>query len=174
MENSAPRLHILPGMDVFGALDNAYIGSVVGVLTRPAGGPAQGTVGSGSGHNPTGSETAPPSGPQVHEEGATVGSAERERTGSRLLGEEMGPVPTMADGNTGPMRQSAARDYATSSPNPAPDAYCFAVRPGRINLGVLTPPIYIPTSAVASISMERIILMVRKEEIPAAWKAPPQ
>lgn len=35
----------------------------------------------------------------------------------------------------------------------------FSVRPGRINLGPLTPVLYIHPSEIRSISMERIVLV---------------
>jgi hypothetical protein len=51
----------------------------------------------------------------------------------------------------------------------------FAVRPlrpGRFNPFVRK--LYIPTTAVLSISMERIILLVQRDHIPQAWYRKPR
>lgn len=90
--------------------------------------------------------------------------------GSEVLGEALGPVPTDEVGNTGPRAQSAANAYATRlGPVPA-DVVAFVVRPGRAN--PRARPLYVPTAAVRSISMERIILDVQREAIPDAWQQP--
>jgi len=47
------------------------------------------------------------------------------------------------------------------------------VRPGRINLGPLTRPLYIPADAVQSISMDRIVVAAEPGEIPEAWRRRP-
>jgi hypothetical protein len=161
------RFPLRPGMDVYSHYQDEYIGSVVRVLyaeahttpTRSPGPPV-----AGGGPNPTGSEAAPTDIGLVHEEGAVVGHAENR--GSRVLGEEMGPVPTMSTGNTGPSAQSAAQAYATRTARPVQDIGWLVVRPGRINLGPLTPPLYVPALAIRSISMERIVLDVQRESIP--------
>lgn len=159
-------LHIHRGMDVFSAYQDRFIGSVVGILdsstSRP--GPSQ-----EDGANPTGSEQPPPNVSLVHEEGAQVGSSEHRA--AHRLGEEMGPVPTVAFGNSGPVTQSAENEYAIG--RTASGTRCFVVRPGRLNLGPLTRPLYIPTSAVRSISMERIVVDVEEDRIPAEWRQRP-
>jgi hypothetical protein len=96
------------------------------------------------------------SAPIVHEEGAVTGHAEPR--GNRTLGEDLGPVPTARFGNTGPHRQSAGQEYATNVRDLQPDVSHFLVRPGRINLGFLTRPFTVPSSAVLSTSMERIVI----------------
>lgn len=147
------RLHIRPGMDVYSAYQNEYIGTVVRV--KMGGGPitaGQGPVETGS------SEQAVQGNPElVHEEGGTVSPTRH--MPKRQLGEEMGPVPTIALGNTGPTNQSASHRYATAPRHgDIREVQFFAVRPGRINLGFLTAPIWIPASAIRSISMERVVV----------------
>ncbi|HLJ67371.1 MAG TPA: hypothetical protein VKX16_08430 [Chloroflexota bacterium] len=159
-----PGLSIRPGMDVYSAAQDRYIGSVVRVwrrrVERPEGAreveqePAVGSVG------------------LVHEEGQTAGHARVQ--GSRILGEEMGPVPTIGLGNRGPINQSAGRDYAADPGGDAPAVICFAVRPGRINLGPLTRPFYVPSSAVRSLSMERVVLELEGDAIPSGWWRRPE
>lgn len=46
----------------------------------------------------------------------------------------------------------------------------FLVRPGRLNLGFLARPLSIPSSAIRTISLERIALDVEPDEIPVAWR----
>jgi len=169
------RFPLRPGMDVYSAYQDEYIGSVVRLLL--------GSAGSGRGtqegeRNPTRSPdpsaaggAAPSNIGLVHEEGAVVGHTENK--GSRMLGEEMGPVPTAAGGNSGPLRQSAAHAYATTGEPPLPDVRWLVVRPGRLNLGILTSPLYVPGSAIRSISMERIVLDVQRDSMPPAWRRRP-
>lgn len=162
-------LPIRRGMDVFSAYQDQYIGTVVEVLY--AGAASGGGAAGEGGDNPTGSEARPRDVGLVHEEGATVGHGENR--GKRVLGEESGPVPTIAIGNTGPVNQSAAHAYATGPDAPLPDVIAFAVRPGRVNLGPLTRPLYVPVNAIRSISMERIALDVQRNQIPASWRQRP-
>jgi hypothetical protein len=162
------RFPLRPGMDVYSAYQDQYIGSVVRVV-RGRDHAQGGTPGDGA--NPTGSEQGSGNIVLVHEEGAVVGHTENE--GSRMLGEEMGPVPTMAGGNTGPDAQSARNAYATRGA-PVQDVRWLVVRPGRINLGALTPPLYVPAAAIRSISMERIVLDVQREAIPPGWRRRPR
>lgn len=159
----ATRLHIRPGMDVFSAYQNQFIGSVVGVHhSTDAGSVWQGE---------TGSEGGPADAPVMHEGGGQTASSQYQ--GKRLLGEEMGPVPTMAAGNSGPLRQSAEHRYATGREDTLSDVTWFTVRPGRLNLGMFTRPLYIPVTCVHSISMERIVLNVTKGELPPEWRHGP-
>lgn len=165
---SAPTLHIRVGVDVYSAYGNEYIGSVVRVLDRVSisgGGPRQ------EGANPTGSEAGVQGTGLTHEEGHEADHAGYQ--GRRMLGEEMGPEPTIALGNGGPERQSASQVYATDVREPLGGTRCFVVRPGRINLGPLTRPLYIPTSAIASMSMERIVIEVAKDRMPQEWRHRP-
>jgi hypothetical protein len=157
-------------MDVYSAYQDQYIGSVVKVW-HGDGAPA-GQPGPGSSPQETGSAREETQNPHlVHEEGRTVDPTRH--VGRQQLGEEMGPFPTMAVGNTGPRRQSAGDHYATEVRDLQPDVLYFAVRPGRLNLGPLTRPLYVPTSAVHSVSMERIVLDRQRDEIPAAWQRRP-
>ena len=165
------RFPIRPGMDVYSAYQDQYIGSVVRVVpgsAPAAGGPQEtGPNSPGSPVPSVAGEMAPASIGVVHEEGAVVGHTDAR--GSTMLGEEMGPVPTIPIGNTGPVTQSASHAYATGG-GPAPDIRCLVVRPGRLNLGPLTPPLYVPASAIRSISMERIVLDVQRKQIPGEWR----
>ncbi|MBV9282659.1 MAG: hypothetical protein JOZ41_21490, partial [Chloroflexi bacterium] len=82
-------LHIRPGMDVYSAYQDEYIGSVVGVWQRaePAGTAEQ----RGAGARETGSapESARQNPDLTHEEGAGVDPTRH--MGKKELGEEMGP-----------------------------------------------------------------------------------
>jgi hypothetical protein len=171
------RFPVRPGMDVYSAYQDEYIGSVVRVVPESApaaeGSPETGSSPTGSSGPsaarvgpPVAGETEPDGIGPVHEEGAVIGHIEAQ--GSEMLGEEMGPVPTIASGNTGPVTQSARHAYATGG-EPAQDIRWLVVRPGRINLGPLTPPLYVPADAIRSISMERIVLNVQRRSIPAEW-----
>jgi hypothetical protein len=171
---SPTGLRIRVGMDVYSSYQDQYIGSVIGIVQRGVesrGGPQSG------GPNPSGSEESPDNVPLVHEEGASVGHTEN--SGKRMLGEEMGPVPTIGSGNRGPVNQSAGHRYATDERHtPAGDdspgdVLCFAVRPGRLNLGPLTRPLYVPSSSVHSVSMERVVLAIQREGIPDGWRRRP-
>jgi hypothetical protein len=151
------------GMDVYNADQSRYIGTVIGVT-------AGGRETAGAGPRETGSsEEAREGNPAlVHEEQATVSPTDVKL--KQQLGEEMGPVPTMRFGNTGPVNQSAGRHYATGTEGDLSEIVSLTVRPGRINLGFLTGPLWIPASAIRSISMERVVLSVRGDEIPREWR----
>lgn len=144
---------IRPGMDVFNADQTRYIGTVVGVRYGDGGGSGGQQEG---GANPTGSETAPPSSPMVHEEGRVASTIVSD--GTRTLGEELGPVPTIGYGNRGPVNQSAGHEYATEETREYRAVRAVVVRPGRINLGPLTPTFDVPVGAIRSISLERILV----------------
>jgi hypothetical protein len=150
---TAGAFPIRPGMDVFNADQTRYIGTVVGVRYGEGGGSGGQQE---SGPNPTGSETAPPSAPMVHEEGKVASTLESE--GSRKLGEELGPVPTIGYGNRGPVNQSAGHEYATAETREYRAVRALVVRPGRINLGPLTSTFEVPAKAIRSISLERIVV----------------
>lgn len=163
---TAVPLRIRPGMDVFSAYQNQYIGTVIKVWPgKPApsgtGNPARETVAT--------MEAVQGNPPLRAEGGASVSPTAH--VGSKTLGEELGPFPTEELGNDGPINQSAAQGYGTRGSEP--DIVLFAVRPGRINLGPLTPPLYIPTAAVRSISMARVVLDVQRDQIPLEWRRAP-
>ncbi|HEX6508587.1 MAG TPA: hypothetical protein VF221_13240 [Chloroflexota bacterium] len=158
------RLRIRAGMDVYNSYQNRYLGSVVRVW--------RGTSPAGSGARAAEKEGTIQSTPLTHEEGHVAQHAGSQ--GKRILGEELGPVPTIGLGNTGPMAQSAESDYATRDDDSLSDVIYFAVRPGRINLGILTPSFYVPSDAVESLSMERVVLAVEGRTIPAEWRSRPQ
>ena len=147
---TTPAFFIRPGMDVYNHRQDRYLGTVVRVFH---GAPQ---VATGDQAQKTGSAGVGGNAPMVHEEGNVTGHAEAR--GKRMLGEEMGPVPTIAAGNTGPILQSAGQEYAIGIRDIQPDVSHFTVRPGRINLGPLTPALTISASALVSISMERIVV----------------
>jgi hypothetical protein len=158
-------LTIRPGMDVFNRDGSHYIGAVV----RVARGPAAPHTGSGPVETGTSGQVVSGNPQLVHEEGQTVDPTRH--IGEHRLGEEMGPVPTIALGNSGPENQSAERHYATATRADLGEVQSFAVRPGRINLGILTPLIWVLADSVRAISMERIVLTV--DAVPDAWRRRP-
>jgi hypothetical protein len=154
-------------MDVYTADQKQYIGTVTRVLWRPA------ERSAGSGPEETGSaQSAVEGNPElVHEEQAQVSPTEH--LAERRLGEELGPVPTVNLGNSGPEVQSAGQHYATKPKGPEREAQYLVVRPGRINLGILTPPLWVPIDAVRSVSLERVVLDVERDGVPISWRVPP-
>lgn len=162
------HLHIRPGMDVYDAYQETYIGSVVHVWHgdgNESTSTERGATGRQTGAAPESAENSPH---LTHEEGQSV-----DPTGHRegkTLGESMGPVPTMSVGNSGPTLQSAEHHYATDREDDLAILHYFAVRPGRINLGILTRPYYVPGAAVQSVSMERVVLNLEGNRLPAAWR----
>lgn len=141
-----PPLPIRRGMDVYSADQNRYLGTVVRVWR---------------GSTPTHAQT---------QSGEYAAEQVREDVAKHVLGEELGPFPTGSVGNLGPKHQAANRYYATTPRDLQPGVIFFAVRlsrPGMLNL--LAPKIFIPTSAILSISMERIIVDMQLERIPEAW-----
>jgi hypothetical protein len=164
-----PSLPIRPGMDVFSADQGHYIGTVEAIWHAADLAAAERKLGAG---------------PTTPQEGARevssvdMGRHEVEREspraghiGSKQSGEEMGPYPTLALGNTGPAHQAAAASYATQPRGMMRGVVYFVVRPEPFN--PLAKPLYIPTTAVRSISMERVILDIQKGQIPKEWHSPP-
>ena len=142
---STARIQI--GMDVFDAYQQKYIGAVIGTLHEDGGGASRDLQDRAA--------NGPPS------------------ASSKTLGEELGPVPSANMGNTGPLNQSALHAYATHLEAPHRDVRFLEVRPGRLNLGFLTLPLYVPAAAIRSISMERIIVELPGGRIPEQWKVRP-
>lgn len=171
MRHAAPgstasaALPIRRGMDVFSAYQDEYLGTVIQVTY--AGTRARGQQAGAE----TSREHLEATPRLVHEEGAEVSPTAG--AGSKVLGEEVGPVPTVAAGNTGPVTQSAAHDYATDPGRSYQSVAWFAVRPGRVNLGPFSPPLYVPVSAIRSLSLERIVLDAERAGIPKEWKQKP-
>jgi hypothetical protein len=158
------RLRVRKGMDVWDAYQEHYLGSVVGVR--------RGSLPATSGaHSPEKEDTVE-SRPLVHEEGQAAEHAGSQ--GQRTNGESMGPFPTISAGNHGPTTQSAGANYATGQTDEQTNVISFAVRPGRLNFGILTRPFYVPSTAVQSISMERVVLDVRGNDIPTEWRHRPR
>jgi len=93
--------------------------------------------------------------------------------GNPQLGEAAGPFPTVSVGNTGPNQQSAANDYASAAEKVA-QVRLLTVRPGRISLGFMTRPLYVPVAAVTEVSMERVVLDVQRDQIPTEWRTKPK
>src|SRR5579872_556838 len=141
------RLRIRPGMDVWDAFQEHYLGSVIQVR--------HGTAPTSGGARAVEKETGVESQPLVHEEGQVAEHAGSQ--GNRQNGESMGPFPTAPLGNHGPQSQSAEADYATRQTDNLTSVISFTVRPGRINLGIFTRPFYVPSTAVHSVSMERVV-----------------
>jgi hypothetical protein len=153
-------------MDVFNAPQDRYIGSVVRVWRSDR--PMPSARERGAERSQTGAAKHAKSNPSLtHEEGHQADPTQH--AGHKVLGESLGPFPTAGAGNTGPQRQSAEEQYATGSHKPG-DVVLFAVRPGRMNLGPLTPPLYVPVSAVHSVSLERVVLDIQGGEIPQSWR----
>lgn len=175
--DSSPRLPIRCGMDVYNVYQNRYLGSVVRVWQRSGeqlGPEKRAAIAQETGPRSSGMQGTPTHGvpPLTHEEGQAADPTSHQ--GTRQLGEELGPFPTIGVGNRGPINQSAAHSYATERDDPLANVHVFAVRPGRINLGPLTSSIYIPVSAVCSVSMERVVVDIDGKEIPAAWRNRPR
>jgi hypothetical protein len=83
------------------------------------------------------------------------------RQESEIDGESLGPAPTQAFGNTGPIAQSARNRYAARPPGPrAPGVRSFLVGDWH---GLLNRR-RIPVDDVQTVSMERIILRRRIRE----------
>ncbi len=136
------RLAIRRGMDVFDAYQEVYLGSVIDLIT--------GTSNDDSARDSNESHDEPGS------------------NGHRTSGEELGPFPTIALGNEGPLSQSVTHVYGTRRHAGHADVRGFVVRPGRNN--PFARPLYIPVHAVHSISMDRIIVDVRGSDIPPEWR----
>lgn len=87
---------------------------------------------------------------------------EEARQSSKVNGEMFGPVPTQTGGNPGPKTQSAAALYATE-PHDAHSLGQGAIKIGRWwgLIGRRT----IPMENVQTVSLERVILKHRKEDL---------
>lgn len=157
------RLRIRPGMGVWDAWQEHFLGSVIRVQ--------YGTPPIPEGAREVEKEAGVESHPLVHEEGQIVTHAGSQ--GNRQNGESMGPFPTARLGNHGPQTQSAEADYATHQFDDLTSVISFTVRPGRINLGIFTRPFYVPSTAVHSISMERVVVDVEGGTMPAEWRHRP-
>lgn len=164
LDHDQVRLRIHPGMDVWDAYQEHYLGSVTHVW--------RGISPVSRGARAEEKEVSVQSHPLKHEEGHVGGHASNQ--GERRNGESMGPFPTESVGNGGPAAQSAEADYATHATDGQSNVISFAVRPGRLNLGILTRPYYIPSSAVHSVSMERVVVNVRGSAIPKEWRQRPR
>lgn len=154
---SAPSIPIRRGMDVFSAYQNQYLGTVVRVWHG-----AVDELGTNE-RNATA---------QMEQDAEKPAHGLNTR---RLLGEDLGPFPTRIVGNTGPENQAAGQRYATAPHTVQPGVVYFAVRPSRP--GVFNPfarRLYIPSSAILSFSMERIIVEMQPDRMPAAWHQPPK
>ncbi len=130
-------------MDVYDAYQDVYIGSVVDLVTGP-------------------SMEDIPRAVSVHDDGTGA-------NGDRTSGEELGPFPTIALGNEGPLSQSVTHDYATRRHAGHADVSGIVVRPGLVN--PFARPLYVPVHAVHSIAMDRLILNVRGSDIPPEWRS---
>ena len=87
-----------------------------------------------------------------------------DREASAIGGESLGPMPTRPVGNTGPETQSARAQYAAQ-----PDG---AERLGRGALKIgkwwgLAARRTIPLDAVQTVSLERVVLKLTRDELPA-------
>jgi hypothetical protein len=171
---AAAAVPIRHGMDVYSAYQDHYLGTVVGVWHSavvepdPADRGATPEQTQSVGHSAEGGSTL-----QVEEDHS---QHTHEATASRTLGEDLGPFPTRRAGNTGPTHQAAGQHYATTPRHTQRGVVYFAVRtirPGSL-LNLVAPRLYIPTTAILSISMERIVLNVQPEQFPQEWgRRPP-
>jgi len=167
-----PPLRIRRGMDVYSAYQNQYLGTVIEVQVAADGVPSAVERGSTPQQTQSHDAAAHP-GSTAHVEQDTK-VATHDVPAKRILGEDLGPFPTGSAGNTGPHRQAAGQYYATTPRDQAPGIVTFVVGPAGIaRLNPFARKLYVPTSAVQNISMERIILDVQREQIPAAWYIEP-
>lgn len=165
----SPPLHIRRGMDVYTSRQNHYLGQVARVWYGGTFAVAEEERGAGERQTGSATESATHN-PEVRQEQGSAQSPTR-IIGRRMQGEEQGPYPTMDVGNTGPVKQSAEHQYATAPRDPHDGVIYFAVRPGRYN--PFSRLFYIPTAAVHSMSMERIVVAVDGDELPATWRQRP-
>lgn len=127
---------IRPMMDVY-TKDNLYLGSVLAMT--PGTLPTNGKHGVERAH-----------------------AAHKHVEGSDFSGEMLGPVPTQTIGNTGPIVQSARANYA-SQPDDA-----ILLGHGSITVGKwygLLGRHTIPLDAVQTVSLERVVLRLMKNEL---------
>ncbi len=142
INRSVPRVTIRRGMDVYDTDQTEYIGSVIEVVSG-----GRQTIGANVARLPA---SSPKNG--------------------HVFGEQLGPFPTISVGNTGPDNQSKARSYGTRHGGAVENVTGIVVRTGRRN--PLARPLYIPFDAIRSIAMDRLILDVRKSEMPSYWRSP--
>lgn len=98
-------------------------------------------------------------GPQSSDDRLVPESA---RQSSEINGEMLGPMPTQSIGNHGPRVQSADNQYAAT-----PDQAC-SIGQGAITVGNwwgLRGRRVIPLEAVQAVSLERVVLKLKKAEI---------
>jgi len=156
-------------MDVYTSYQDRYLGQVVHVWyggTFEAGSSDSGASARETGPAP---QTTTQHSRLRHEQGQA--ESPTRLIGRQIQGEDEGPCPTMDVGNSGPVNQSAEHEYATRSRDPTAGVTCFAVRPGRYN--PFGRRFYIPTTAVNAVSMERIVVDVKGDGLPAAWRRHP-
>jgi hypothetical protein len=87
---------------------------------------------------------------------------EEARQTSEVNGEMLGPMPTQSIGNPGPQTQSAAKLYATEPTSGQ------SLGQGAIKVGKwwgLVNRRTIPLEAIQTVSLERVILKHRKEDL---------
>ena len=84
------------------------------------------------------------------------------RQSSSVLGETLGPMPTQSLGNRGPRAQSAQSLYATL-PDGAQSLGRGAIEVGR--WGVLFGRRTITLDDVQTVSLERVVLRLKKDEL---------
>ena len=86
------------------------------------------------------------------------------RQSSAVSGELLGPMPTQTIGNSGPRRQSASANYASP-----PDGTPLVAHTGTLTVGKwwgLTARRTIPLDAIQTVSLERVVLRWKKEDLP--------
>ncbi len=84
------------------------------------------------------------------------------RETSIVNGELLGPMPTQTIGNMGPSKQSAAAAYATAADGAQP------LGEGRLVVGHwwgLAGRQTIPLATIQAVSLERVVLELRKDEL---------
>jgi hypothetical protein len=170
------------GMDVFSA-DGVYLGAIVWVTTSPAFRGvhwtpdlrSHGASVSPRPPNPLSHELWGPSASRHPQVGSGRGRAQAtdHGSGAAFSGESIGPMPTVALGNGGPRSQTASTGYASRLPPTLGDAVgvpatLVVVRMlTSLNWSTLRPIVRrIPVSLVQLVSLERIALSAREDELP--------
>ncbi|GAC1321863.1 MAG: hypothetical protein NVSMB22_08000 [Chloroflexota bacterium] len=165
----SPSLYIRRGMDVYTAGQKRYLGQVTNVWQGGTFSTSADERGAGARQTGSATESATQN-PEVRQEDGSAQSPTR-KIGNRIQGESEGPFPTIAAGNTGPINQSAEHEYATAPHGAHGGVVYFAVRPGRYN--PFARRFYIPTTAVHSMSMERIVVDADDGDRLKEWQRKP-
>jgi len=94
---------------------------------------------------------------------ATESTPAPDRETSAISGESLGPMPTQRVGNAGPRTQSARAQYA-AQPDDAERLGHGAITVGK--WWGLAARRTIPLDAVQTVSLERVVLKLKRDELP--------